>query len=339
MDRALLALILPLLMLGAMPCAALSAAQLAIVYNQRDADSRELAERYARRRGIPAERVAAVALDPEAAAISAATFSAMREDLDTRLPDSIEAYALVWSKPYRVDCMSITSAFAFGYDKKYCASGCAPTATSPYYGSTSQAPYRDHGIRPAMLLSAGSFNDTVTLIDRGVTADTGVYSPGAAYLVTTRDAARSTRTPRYRLAQQLFHKRLPVHLLDSEGITGVEDIMFYFIGRKRVPNLDRIGFRPGAAADHLTSSGGRLDGSAQMSALEWLAAGATGSYGTVVEPCNFPQKFPDPPVMMGHYLNGDTLIEAYWKSVMWPGQGVFVGEPLARPFGGSAEPR
>ncbi|MCP2937667.1 hypothetical protein NK983_33720, partial [Salmonella enterica subsp. enterica serovar Typhimurium] len=30
---------------------------------------------------------------------------------------------------------------------------------------------------------------------------------------------------------------------------------------------------------------------------------------------------------------GETLIEAYWKSVAWPGEGVFVGEPLARPFG------
>jgi xylose isomerase len=27
------------------------------------------------------------------------------------------------------------------------------------------------------------------------------------------------------------------------------------------------------------------------------------------------------------------LIEAYWKSVAWPGQGLFVGEPLARPWG------
>jgi xylose isomerase len=35
---------------------------------------------------------------------------------------------------------------------------------------------------------------------------------------------------------------------------------------------------------------------------------------------------------MRHYLSGDTAIEAYWKSVVWPGQGVFIGEPLARPY-------
>jgi len=69
-----------------------------------------------------------------------------------------------------------------------------------------------------------------------------------------------------------------------------------------------------------------------MSALRWLEAGATGSYGTVVEPCNLVQKFPNPPVVIGHYLQGETLIEAYWKSVLMPGQGIFIGEPLAEPF-------
>ena len=69
-----------------------------------------------------------------------------------------------------------------------------------------------------------------------------------------------------------------------------------------------------------------------MHALEWLEAGATASYGSVVEPCNWLQKFPNPAVVIGRYLAGETLIESYWKSVEWPGQGVFVGEPLAAPF-------
>lgn len=37
---------------------------------------------------------------------------------------------------------------------------------------------------------------------------------------------------------------------------------------------------------------------------------------------------------MSHYLQGETLIEAYWKSVAMPGQGIFIGEPLAKPFAG-----
>jgi hypothetical protein len=77
-----------------------------------------------------------------------------------------------------------------------------------------------------------------------------------------------------------------------------------------------------------------LTTSRQMSSLRWLEAGATGSYGTVVEPCSFPQKFPNPGVLIAAYVSGATLVEAYWKSVQMPGQGIFIGEPLARPFGG-----
>ena len=47
---------------------------------------------------------------------------------------------------------------------------------------------------------------------------------------------------------------------------------------------------------------------------------------------NFPAKFPQPSVVIAHYTRGERLIEAYWKSVAWPGQGLFVGEPLAAPF-------
>ncbi len=71
-----------------------------------------------------------------------------------------------------------------------------------------------------------------------------------------------------------------------------------------------------------------------MSSLRWLEAGATGSYGTVTEPCNFPGKFPHPGLVMKWYFRGDTLIEAYWKSVAMPGEGLFIGEPLAAPYAG-----
>jgi uncharacterized protein (TIGR03790 family) len=91
-------------------------------------------------------------------------------------------------------------------------------------------------------------------------------------------------------------------------------------------------FLPGAVADHLTSFAGMLTDSPQMSSLRWLAAGATGSYGTVVEPCNLLGKFPYVPVLMAHYLAGETLVEAYWKSVAMPGQGLLIGEQLAAPY-------
>jgi len=114
----------------------------------------------------------------------------------------------------------------------------------------------------------------------------------------------------------------------------VSDILFYFTGRVRVTGLETLQFRPGAIADHLTSAGGQLTTSKQMSALRWLEAGATGSYGTVVEPCNLIGKFPRPGLVMEVYGSGRTLIEAYWQSVQQPGEGIFIGEPLAAPFDG-----
>jgi uncharacterized protein (TIGR03790 family) len=321
-----------LLVCGSGASVALDKQELAVIYNTGEAGSLQLATHYARQRAISSDHIFGVTLGNSSKSLPAATFTAVHADLLARLPDEIQAYALVWNKPYRVGCMSVTSAFAFGYDEKYCAVGCKPTAANPYYGSASGHPYRDHGVRPAMLVGAGSATATKALIARSLRANLQTSKAGAAYLVSSGDVARDTRVPRYALAARAFADRLPVHVLRSTGIAGYDDVMFYFIGAKHVANLDRISFAPGAIADHLTSHGGELEGGTQMSAVQWLVAGATGSFGAVVEPCNFPQKFPDPPTLMRQYLNGDTLIEAYWKSVLWPGQGLFIGAPLARPY-------
>jgi hypothetical protein len=113
-------------------------------------------------------------------------------------------------------------------------------------------------------------------------------------------------------------------------------MLFYETGAASLNNLSTNTYAPGALADHLTSFGGDLLGIDQMSILRWLEAGATGSYGTVTEPCNWIQKFPQASVLVKNYFIGNTAVEAYLKSVQWPTQGVFVGDPLARPFGTKA---
>jgi uncharacterized protein (TIGR03790 family) len=124
-----------------------------------------------------------------------------------------------------------------------------------------------------------------------------------------------------------------LRIVESDFIRNRKKVIFYFTGIKQVKALDTIRFIPGAIADHLTSAGGNLVASGgQMSSLRWLQAGATGSYGAVVEPCNYPAKFPHPGIVIDRYLRGETLIESYWKSVAWPGEGIFIGEPLAAPY-------
>jgi uncharacterized protein (TIGR03790 family) len=288
-------------------------------------------EYYAKQRRIPRTQVIKVSLPVGSSELTVDDFSRAKAEIDALTPANVQAYLLSWAAPYRVGCMSITSAFAFGYDDSYCAEGCRPTRLSPYFNSASRFPALEMHIRPAMMLAGRSFPEIKALVDRGLLSD-GTYPHATAYLVTTSDSARSTRTPLYRQVQSVAAGLINIDIRKQDKLTDVDDVMFYFIGAATVTGLETLRFVPGAIADHLTSFGGQLTDSGQMSALRWLEAGATGSYGTVAEPCNFPQKFPHPAVVIGRYLRGETLIESYWKSVAWPGQGVFVGDPLAAPY-------
>ncbi len=317
---------------GAQSDSPIEARHLGLVINTRDAESKALGEYYIKRRKIPVENVIYVQFPSSANTITQKQFAAQKALVDKATPSHIQAYALAWTTPYRVDCMSITSAFAFGFNKDFCAKGCKPTQSSAYFNSSSHRPWSDHHVRPTMMLAGKTLDDAKKLIDRGIKAD-ATYPSGTAYLLSTSDKARNTRARFYKLAEKKIGKRFKIKRSESDTLNKKKDVFFYFTGLKHVNGLDSLDFLPGAIADHLTSTGGKLTNKkGQMSALRWLEAGATASYGTVIEPCNFSQKFPNPVVVMGHYLHGDSLIEAYWKSVAWPGQGVFIGEPLASPF-------
>ncbi|CAF2609724.1 unnamed protein product [Rotaria sp. Silwood2] len=122
------------------------------------------------------------------------------------------------------------------------------------------------------------------------------------------------------------------YVVTANTISETTDVLFYFQGLHAVNDIATNKYPPGAVADHLTSYGGMLTDSSQMSALEFIAGGATRSFGTVSEPCSWTQKFPNPQFTIQHYTKGETLIESYWKSILQVFQGVFVGEPLANPW-------
>lgn len=310
---------------------ALTARELAVIVNADDPLSVALGEEYRTARGIPRDNLRSLHLGPPRSVLPPDDFNRAWGATARDLPPGIQGLLLAWTMPYRVGCMSVTTAFAMGYGTRFCASGCKPTAPNPLYDAATRTPYRDHRVRPAMLLAATTVENGRQLIARGRRSD-GQHPRGRAYLVETPDRARSTRAPLFPVVRAMFNDRIPVELVQGPGIRARYDVMFYFTGTTQVPDLDTLGFLPGAVADHLTSAGGQFDGATQMSAQRWLEAGATASYGAVIEPCNFPQKFPNPGLVMKYVLAGETLLEAYWKSVVWPGQGVFIGEPLAAPF-------
>lgn len=301
-----------------------------IVVNDLDPISVVVADYYRQRRNIPEANVFHVKLPP-GPEISKAEFFGAKTAVDLRASRAIQVLALTWSAPYKVECMSITTAFAVGFDQRFCSQPCNPTLPSPYFNSSSRKPHDDYGIRPTMMVTGRTLADAKALIDRGVAAD-GSFPFGSSYLLNTSDKARSVRSTFFSRAPLAARGRVQIKTIEADFISDKQDILFYFTGAERVKNLNTLSFLPGAIGDHLTSAGGQLTDSYQMSALRWIEAGATGSYGTVTEPCAFTQKFPNPLVAMDRYLSGETLIEAYWKSVLWPGEGLFIGEPLAAPF-------
>ena len=309
-----------------------TAESLAVIINDDDPQSREVARYYQARRQIPAANMIHVRFAPGKSVMSHTAFQKIRTEVTARTPANVQAYALTWAAPYRVECMSITTAFATGFDRKFCSRDCGATTPTPYFNSDSRAPYSDYGIRPTMALSGVSVDEVKRLIDRGLASDAS-FPRGTGYLVSTGDKARNVRAILYPTILQYLGGKLNLQVVHADEIQNRDDVLFYFTGTAKVNGLETVRFLPGAIADHLTSAGGQLTDSGQMSSLRWLEAGATGSYGAVVEPCNLPDKFPSPGIVIKHYLQGEPLIEAYWKGVAMPGEGIFIGEPLARPFG------
>ena len=324
-----------------LPVHAIGPDNLAVIVAAGDPLSSAIADYYQKARGIPAENIITVDLKTGTDTISSADFAKLKVQIDAKLAGHIQATLLTWTAPSRVvgPCvMSITSAMAFGYDPKYCAAGCAETRASAYFDSESARPWTDFGMRPSMLLGASTIAAAKTLIDRGVNADAS-FPSGDGYLLRTQDVTRSVRYPSYLQLPAFWSGKLKLDYIDNsagkrtDSITYKSGVMFYFTGMASVPDIASNTYLPGAIADSLTSFGGYLpDGNGQMPVTKWLEAGVTASYGMVAEPCNFQQKFSYAPVLIDQYYRGATLIEAYWKSVQWPGQGLFVGEPLARPY-------
>jgi hypothetical protein len=226
--------------------------------------------------------------------------------------------------------------------------GDAKTKPNPYFNSSSQAPFTDYGIRPAMLLAAQScsecnpgkpdwapdVNSAFALIDRGALADS-VMPTGTVYVMRTSDMGRNLRSWTFSpldLLDQALSPYVKASLVESNLLSDRDDVLYYVQGTAN-QKASGNSWVPGGIGDSLTSSAGVLPASGNQTPITWwIEQGAVGSYGTVSEPCDAVKKFPDPAIFIRHYTSGSTLVEAYWKSVEMPFQGNFIGDPLVAPY-------
>lgn len=252
--------------------------------------------------------------------------------------------------PYRVHDLPYTNyhwsslSSCMYYDYRFSANaitaGCllSAEASNVYFG-TERAFERAATPEGRYLLSgqlyAWNGDEARRLVRRAQGADGGAAT-GTAYLLHTTDSARNVRwrdfeEARYRSLLQAGSNGWAIQ--DADAVTGAVDVLGYLTGLGRVTGVHANTYHPGAYADNLTSYGGYLIDapSDQMSMLEWIRAGAAGTYGTIVEPCNYTEKYADP-MLLARYERGFTLGEALYLSVQNPYQGLLVGDPLCAPF-------
>ncbi len=179
-----------------------------------------------------------------------------------------------------------------------------------------------------------SVDEVVAMIDRSVAADATMPAGTIEYMHTSDPARSGPRDGSFPSAvsaiqglggsAQILFEDLPIGLHDCLGImTGVAN-----------PDIDGGDFSvlPGAFCDHLTSYAGTLDSPSQTKMTRWIAKGASGTTGTVEEPCNYAGKFVAPRLHV-FYEEGATLGEAWFESHGFaPFQTLFIGDPLTRPF-------
>ena len=335
-----------------------SGLNLIVVVNQNSTNSVQLGNDYCEARGVPPQNVfrmtgwtnGAVQWSPSDFQIF--LLNPLLATLASRgLTNQAEYVLLSMDIPYTVgdgiNFNSTTSALFYGFKTNTpaplpCLPGtCSlPDASSNSY-AFSELPFTE--ARPntadtnsflAMMLTDSNLAGADLILARGVVSDS-TFPTQTVYLAKTSNPVGNVRFGEFDNAMFANRVRGDYSLVwtnINSTITYSTNLLGLMTGWP-VLSLPSNAFVPGALADNLTSYSGVIfaDSSGETTLLAFLDAGATGSYGTIKEPCNWPQKFPNP--LDYFYQNrGFCLAEAYYQSLQNPYQGLLVGEPLSAPF-------
>ncbi len=327
-----------------------------VVVNTNSADSIELGEYYAEQHGIPSHHICRLGIATNLVSATSNQFQSLLLTPITNhlaaegLTGQIDFVVLSWAFPTRVENVEGVSASLFyGFQDAPAYNEGGIGCNLPDY--TSNAFYRaERSFRSIDAWNATNGFITFHLIasnlptaklvaDRGAAAQSS-FPDASIHLHMIGSIGRSVREARYATTQFSFTALpgLPVpcvlapyyfNLSGQTNVIGYQDGYGYIPGDVQTNNV----WLDGAYADHLTSCGGMIPDPcySQHTILHWMGIGATASYGTVAEPCNYLEKFPDP-LMAFWYARGFTVGEAYAMSVEAPYQGLFAGDPLAAPF-------
>lgn len=177
--------------------------------------------------------------------------------------------------------------------------------------------------------------EIIAMIDRTVAVE-GIKPVGTIYLMNnTDDPARNVRASQFNAVLNTITTSLDrqAQIVQGKIPWGQTDVVGVVSGWPETQLIEsNIAIIPGAFCDHLTSWACAFDIADQVKATAWITKGASGSEGTVEEPCNYPTKFNHSRFHV-YYLQGQTMAEAYFRSLQgFPTQNLLIGDVLARPF-------
>jgi uncharacterized protein (TIGR03790 family) len=325
-----------------------------VVVNQNSSNSVQLGNDYCERRGVPPQNLLRMtnwtggAINWQQGDFENYLLNPLLAMISSRgLTHQAEIVLLSMDIPYRVSNgdsqNSTTSALFYGFKTNTAPPPNLPDTCSLPTDSTNSYAYSElpFALAPpatastnaflALMLTDTNLAQAESTLQQGAASD-GSFPPGTVYLEKTSDPARNVRFLLFDTAIQECRARgdNAVTRTNSDS-TAFADALGLDTGFADF-TLPANAFVNGAVADTLTSFGGCIfESTGQTPLLAFLEAGACGSYGAVVEPCNYTYKFPDP--MVYFYQNrGFCLAEAYYQSLANPYQGLMVGEPLSAPF-------
>ena len=324
-----------------------------VVVNQNSTNSVQLGNYYCEMRGVPPQNLLRITnwtggnVQWTTSDFTNSLVNPLLSMLSSRgLTNQIDYVVLSMDFPYRVvqsggqsGQNSTTAALFYGFKPDVLGNSCSlPTVSSNSYAASEgifrQTPPVSAGSNSWLvtMLTSSNLAQAKAIIDRSVAAD-GTFPTQTVWLAKTTDLARNVRYLEF--DNTIFDARVAgdfsILRTNQDSPYGLTNLLGYQTGLAGF-NILSSAFVPGALADSLTSYGGYiLDPAGQTTLLAFLNAGASGGYGTVVEPCNYPQKFPSPQDYFYQY-RGFSLAECYYQSLANPYQGLIVAEPLAAPF-------
>ncbi|MCX7722862.1 MAG: TIGR03790 family protein [Verrucomicrobiae bacterium] len=326
-----------------------------VVVNQNSQDSVRLGNYYCERRGVPPQNLVRITnwFGGRVVWTNTDFESCLRAPLQSLLvarglTNQIDFVVLCMDIPYRVTATngdnSTTSAMFYGFKTNDCPGCPYPGCTLPSYTSNAYAGSEDifrnipqfanrTNTFLVTMLTSSNLSEAMAIVDRGVASDSTFPTQQVVLGNNQMDPFRTIRHVLYDDA--IFNARLRgnynITRDNSSQPLGQTNLLGYQNGMYRFGILPNT-FVPGAIADSLTSFGGRIyEPNDHTTLLAFLDAGATASYGTIIEPCAYLEKFPTPHVYF-YQARGFNIAESYYQSVTNPYQGLIVGEPLAAPF-------